>query len=169
MGDVKVFGAPAKGRARINNASGSGVPLFYNYRFAVVAPLDKLDAKEMKALLHAGGARLMPDSAGRTDPGVITVVAAVMRGSGGKCPADLAEAQRIQAGFKGPVVDQTWVLDSISNFSVQDMAAYSIPSMVKARLQQQAAAAAAAGAVASTTGHGGKGSAAATAAASKKK
>lgn len=127
-GDIKELGAPPAGRLRVLRRQK---PLFFAQRYAVLGPLDKLAADEMKALLHAGGAQVMSDDAGRHDSTVTTIAAAH------KCRS-IDHARTLEATYKGPVVDQTWVLDSISNYQQQDMALYRLHLV----LQQSKAAAA---------------------------
>jgi hypothetical protein len=111
-GDVVVEGAPRAGRQA--RAAGRA-PLFAGVAAALRPPFDKMTEAELADLLRDGGATVLAPGAA-PPPGARLVCI-----SSGK-PAPAASAQAAAAGEAR--VSQAWVLDSISHFALQPLAAY---------------------------------------------
>jgi len=104
----------------------------------VRAPLDKMDAGEFTALLAAAGAVLVTEAIARTDADVTTLTAAAKLSP--------ASAAALETSLPGPVLDQTWVLDSISFFDLLPTGPYRVSAMAAQRKGKASGTGAGAGA-----------------------
>ena len=76
-------------------------------------PFDKMTENEVCDLLRDGGAEIVPLAAAAADAAVVCVAS---RHVGAQLRRGAAPA--------GAIVDQRWLLDSISHYSVRETAAY---------------------------------------------
>ena len=102
-----------------------GAPLLHGYRVHVRAPIDKLEMSEFCGLLEAAGATLVNDALARTDSGAFTLVSAARLSP--------TAAAQISAAYASTVLDQSWLLDSISSHAVQPAQEYGV-AVVRGRL-----------------------------------
>jgi hypothetical protein len=113
-GDSKVIGGPRAGRLRRD----LNTPLvFAGRKFIIREPLENMQLSEMRNLLTFGGGIISsnPDADTKERSAIIICSRAALKlgqssvsASGGKVPA--------VSSYSGTLLDQTWVLDSISGY-----------------------------------------------------
>jgi hypothetical protein len=84
-----------------------------------------MDAGEFTALLAAAGAVLVTEAIARADADVTTLTAAAKLSA--------PSAASLESSLPGPVLDQTWVLDSISFFDLLPTGPYRVSAMAAQR------------------------------------
>lgn len=100
----------ALGRARAR----AGAPgIFASLRVSLCGPFDKIDAEDLASLVRLGGGTILPIHAPEldSDAGLVRLVAR----------AKVSQATLAAEGRPappGPLLDQAWLLDSISAFAL---------------------------------------------------
>lgn len=130
-GDVKVLGGPIASRL----ARSTRGPLFRDMRVLLVPPFERLAVEDVQRLLETGGAARVVTLASGADPAA--VVAEHGRDAFDVGIASVARADEekvLQLAGLAPVariVDQLWLLDSISHGQLQAMARFAADNLAE--------------------------------------
>ena len=104
------------------------LPLLSGQRVFVHEPIDKLEVGQFRGLLEAAGATLVEDALARADQHVITLASAARLSAAG--------AADLERSYPGNVLDQTWLLDTISFYAARPMREYCVSVLVSAKVRK---------------------------------
>jgi hypothetical protein len=101
--------------------AAQGRKVFDGLRLSIVGPLDKMSDVELEALLKVGGATIASAAELMADDTVVGI------SSVAKMTPRKADEMRVSA--KGTIVDQAWVMDSVSFHKPLALSSYELASV----------------------------------------
>lgn len=108
---------PAAGRAR---AAAGEAGIFAGMRVALSGPFDKISGADLESLVKLGGGAVVPPAApevAAAGSDVVVVCSCILTPE--------KERRALEAATPGRLVDQSWLLDSVSVLSRAPLAAFS--------------------------------------------